>query len=187
MSTSLYEQDFNSEEEFEEDVLPSEDESEATASSGRLHGPWPDYDDDDDDDYEPSYLGYEDRQLYYSLLESLQLQDSEQDSTQQDGQLSLLPSMPMDILFQVFVFLRFSVKVANGLNPPKILSALPPEDLLTLCSVNRSFRNHLLDRNATTVWKAARQRTSCPAPLEDFSELRWAKLVFGRPLCEVRT
>ncbi|KAF8968911.1 hypothetical protein BDZ97DRAFT_1915620 [Flammula alnicola] len=59
--------------------------------------------------------------------------------TRQRNTLSLLPTMPLDILFEILGF-------------------LPPEDLFNLTKTNKLFRETLLSSQATTVWKAARER-----------------------------
>ncbi|TFK83497.1 hypothetical protein K466DRAFT_554991, partial [Polyporus arcularius HHB13444] len=80
--------------------------------------------------------------------------------------LSGLPDLPIDILFEIF-------------------SNIAPKDLLHLSRTTQAFRQLLLDRRSTTVWKAARQRTFPGAPEcpEDVSEPFWANLVFGDAVC----
>ncbi|KAF8066603.1 hypothetical protein FPV67DRAFT_1495663 [Lyophyllum atratum] len=73
--------------------------------------------------------------------------------------VSLLPTMPMDIQFEI---LRF----------------MSPKDLISLTRASKSLRAMLMTRNAITVWKSARENLGCPACPADFSEPRWAVLIF---------
>ncbi|KAF9479910.1 hypothetical protein BDN70DRAFT_878205 [Pholiota conissans] len=74
--------------------------------------------------------------------------------------LSLLPTMPLDIIYE-------------------ILSFLTPKDLLTMAKVNKLFRKTLLSPQATTVWKSSRERSGGPRCPSDINELDWAILLFG--------
>ncbi|KAF9472519.1 hypothetical protein BDN70DRAFT_886930 [Pholiota conissans] len=74
--------------------------------------------------------------------------------------LSLLPTMPLDIIFE-------------------ILSFLAPKDLLTMAKINKLFRRTLLSPQATTVWKSSRERLGGPRCPSDLNELDWAILLFG--------
>ncbi|KAI0665522.1 hypothetical protein C8Q78DRAFT_555970 [Trametes maxima] len=80
--------------------------------------------------------------------------------------LSELPTMPVDILFEIF-------------------SHLTSRDLLMLSRTTKAFRALLHDRRSMTVWMAARHGTpgapDCP---DDVSEPFWANLVFGETKCE---
>ncbi|RDB20616.1 hypothetical protein Hypma_012173 [Hypsizygus marmoreus] len=80
--------------------------------------------------------------------------------------LSLLLTMPMDILFEIF-----------GL--------LPPKDLVSLSRTSKPLRQTLMSRNAITVWKAARESAEGPDPPHDFSEPQWAVLLFAGTNCQV--
>ncbi|KAJ2935037.1 hypothetical protein H1R20_g2020, partial [Candolleomyces eurysporus] len=73
--------------------------------------------------------------------------------------LSLLPTMPLDILYEIF-------------------GQLSPKDLISLSRTNKLFRKTLLASTATTVWKAAREECNAPEPPRDFTEPRWAALLF---------
>ncbi|KAJ2918277.1 hypothetical protein MD484_g2103, partial [Candolleomyces efflorescens] len=75
------------------------------------------------------------------------------------NKLSLFPTMPLDILFE-------------------ILGHLGPRDLLNLSRTNKEFCKMMLSSNTVTVWKAARQRFNAPEPPRDFTEPRWAALLF---------
>ncbi|KAI0047931.1 hypothetical protein FA95DRAFT_1678733 [Auriscalpium vulgare] len=81
------------------------------------------------------------------------------------GRLSALPSMPLDILFEIF-------------------GHLPPTDLIHLTRVTKAFRQVLLSRDAMLLWKEAYELVpdvpSCP---EDMSEPAWANLLFGGAHC----
>ncbi|TFK33815.1 hypothetical protein BDQ12DRAFT_738566 [Crucibulum laeve] len=76
--------------------------------------------------------------------------------------LSLLPTMPMDIVFE-------------------ILSSLPPKDLISVSRTTKSFREMLLSRQATTIWKNALEAADAPECPDDCSEPQWAALLFELP------
>ncbi|KAF6746721.1 hypothetical protein DFP72DRAFT_620029 [Ephemerocybe angulata] len=80
--------------------------------------------------------------------------------------LSLLPTMPLDILFE-------------------ILGQLSPRDLLILTRTNTLFRKTLLEKNAQCVWVSARGFHGVPEPPSDFSERRWAGLLYSNH-CQVK-
>ncbi|KAF5322242.1 hypothetical protein D9619_000316 [Psilocybe cf. subviscida] len=73
--------------------------------------------------------------------------------------LSTLLNMPLDILFEV-------------------LGHLAPKDLINVSRTTKILRTTLLDRSATTVWKASRQRLGGPDPPRSMSEPPWATLIF---------
>ncbi|KAF5313419.1 hypothetical protein D9611_008536 [Ephemerocybe angulata] len=79
--------------------------------------------------------------------------------------LSLLPTMPLDVLFEIF-------------------SHLEVKDLLKLLWVNRMIRATLLRPNAQSVWAAARVRRKVPKPPTGFTEAGWAIFLFGQK-CEI--
>ncbi|ESK89205.1 hypothetical protein Moror_5212 [Moniliophthora roreri MCA 2997] len=81
------------------------------------------------------------------------------------GKLSLLPNMPLDILFSVFSF-------------------LPPKALLALTRVNHLFRDTLLSKNSVSIWINMRKYYNVPEPL-DLSEPQWARLLFDSSHCQV--
>ncbi|KDQ61918.1 hypothetical protein JAAARDRAFT_31404 [Jaapia argillacea MUCL 33604] len=85
-----------------------------------------------------------------------------------DGKLSILSSIPLDILFEIFTHLS-------------------PKDLLTLSRTSRILRSTLLSKNATTVWKRslANMPGSPPACPKDISEARWAELLYGATNCHI--
>ncbi|KIM36512.1 hypothetical protein M413DRAFT_31565 [Hebeloma cylindrosporum] len=80
--------------------------------------------------------------------------------------LSLLPAMPLDVLFEVF-------------------SHLDPKDIIHLARTNRIFRDTLVARSATFLWKAARERYGAPECPFNVSEPQWAVLLFESN-CQVR-
>ncbi|KAG2114621.1 uncharacterized protein F5147DRAFT_677454 [Suillus discolor] len=81
--------------------------------------------------------------------------------------LSLIVTMPIDILFEIF-----------GL--------LEPTDLLHLSRTTKAFRKVLLSNNAVSVWKAARvKRGGVPNCMPGMSEVEWANLLFGGSQCYV--
>ncbi|KAG1785897.1 uncharacterized protein HD556DRAFT_84031 [Suillus plorans] len=81
--------------------------------------------------------------------------------------LSLIVTMPIDILFEIF-----------GL--------LEPVDLLHLSRTTKAFRKVLLSNNAVSVWKAARvNRGGVPNCMPGMSEVEWANLLFGGSQCYV--
>ena len=68
----------------------------------------------------------------------------------------------------------------------QIFSHLLPLDILRVTRTSKSFRKLLLDRKASTVWIAARERAfpNYPGPPDGISEPFWANLVFGETVCE---
>ncbi|KAG2137149.1 uncharacterized protein EDB93DRAFT_769323 [Suillus bovinus] len=81
--------------------------------------------------------------------------------------LSLIVTMPIDILLEIF-----------GL--------LEPADLLHLSRASKAFRKVLLSNNAVSVWKAARvNRGGVPDCMPGMSEVEWANLLFGGSQCYV--
>ncbi|KAG2338543.1 hypothetical protein BDR05DRAFT_1004117 [Suillus weaverae] len=81
--------------------------------------------------------------------------------------LSLIVTMPIDILLEIF-----------GL--------LEPADLLYLSRTSKAFRAVLLSNNAVSVWKSARvNRGGVPDCMPGMSEVKWADLLFGGSRCRV--
>ncbi|KAF5310607.1 hypothetical protein D9619_007761 [Psilocybe cf. subviscida] len=74
--------------------------------------------------------------------------------------LSVLVTMPLDILFEVF-------------------GHLAPKDLISLSRTTKSLRSTLLDESAKSVWITSRSRKGAPDPPPDMSEAQWAALIFG--------
>ncbi|KAI0036504.1 hypothetical protein K488DRAFT_82124 [Vararia minispora EC-137] len=83
------------------------------------------------------------------------------------GRLSALPSLPLDILYEIF-------------------TRVGPAELLNLSRTNKAFRKLLLSRQSSFVWKdvldAVDENYYPPRP-EDMSELAWVNLVWGGPWC----
>lgn len=98
--------------------------------------------------------------------------------------LSLLVTMPLDILFEVR---EARVVPQTGMlisYCPQILSQLSPKDLLSVTQTNKLFYKTLLSPNAKSVWIAARAPLGVPEPPDDFTEARWAGLLF-KSNCQV--
>ncbi|KZV73685.1 hypothetical protein PENSPDRAFT_648655 [Peniophora sp. CONT] len=85
------------------------------------------------------------------------------------GRLSVLPTLPMDILYEIFAHLS-------------------PADLLSLARTTKSFRGILLSRQSTFLWRNVLDTASAeggyPPRPEDMDEPAWANLVFGGSWCE---
>ncbi|KAH9986005.1 hypothetical protein BJV74DRAFT_547625 [Russula compacta] len=81
------------------------------------------------------------------------------------GRLSELPTMPLDILYE-------------------ILGHLHPADLLSLSRVDKAFRDLLMSRHSSFLWKTSYllipDVPTCPS---DMSEPAWAHLLFGGAYC----
>ncbi|KAF5317326.1 hypothetical protein D9611_003573 [Ephemerocybe angulata] len=73
--------------------------------------------------------------------------------------LSLLPTMPLDILYE-------------------ILCQLTPKDLLNLSRTNKLFRSTMFGNQMLTVWRAARDAFDAPEPPDGWTEQKWAGLLF---------
>ena len=83
----------------------------------------------------------------------------------------------MDILFEVCMLCL----LFNVLNLPrtKIFSHLQPLDILRLARTNKSFRDLLMNRDSTHIWKAARKNVpDLPEPFPGMSEPAFTKLCF---------
>jgi hypothetical protein len=69
----------------------------------------------------------------------------------------------------------------------QIFSHLPPEDLVRLSRASKAFRQVLLSKQSTFLWKAAfADSDNAPPCPEDIAELAWANLLFGGSYCQVR-
>ncbi|KAK7063921.1 F-box domain-containing protein [Favolaschia claudopus] len=77
------------------------------------------------------------------------------------AKLSLLPSLPLDVLFEIF-------------------GHLPPVDILHLARTTKGFRSILLHKSASSTWKTSLRRVpglpECP---EDMSQPAWVNLVYS--------
>ncbi|KAJ7897237.1 hypothetical protein B0H14DRAFT_2332732 [Mycena olivaceomarginata] len=80
------------------------------------------------------------------------------------AKLSLLPSLPLDVLFEIF-------------------GHLPPLDILHLSRTTKRLRSILMHKSAISIWKSSlRQISDLPACPEDMSLPAWANLVYS-PHC----
>ncbi|KAI0029158.1 hypothetical protein K488DRAFT_12223, partial [Vararia minispora EC-137] len=75
------------------------------------------------------------------------------------GSLSVLPTLPLDILFEIFM-------------------RLGPADLLHLARTNKAFRNVLMSRQSAFVWKAVLDAVGDKYPPRppEMSEPVWVNL-----------
>ncbi|RXW23700.1 hypothetical protein EST38_g2173 [Candolleomyces aberdarensis] len=78
--------------------------------------------------------------------------------------LSLLPTMPLDVLFEIFKHLF-------------------PKDLINLARTSTAFEKTMSDPRTSTVWIAARRVFDAPDPAKGFTEAQWGELLFGNT-CE---
>ena len=67
----------------------------------------------------------------------------------------------------------------------QVFSHLTPKDVIHLSRTSRIFRDTLMMRNASFVWKAARERFGAPECPSNVSEPQWTVLLFGNH-CQVR-
>jgi len=117
---------------------------------------------------------------------SAQAKQSSAKGSRQKKSLSMLPTMPLDVLFEV------KKSCISGCRPTlivyrmhQVFSHLTPKDIINLSRTSRVFRDTLMMRNATSVWKAARERFGAPECPSNMNEPQWAVLLFGN-LCQVR-
>ncbi|KAL1689828.1 hypothetical protein GGG16DRAFT_114695 [Schizophyllum commune] len=82
------------------------------------------------------------------------------------GKLSMLLTMPLDILYEVF-------------------HTLEPQDLLAVARTNKLLRDTLMSPQAVSVWITIRKRVGAPEPPPGHSEPWWANLMFGKKRCQV--
>ncbi|OAX41097.1 hypothetical protein K503DRAFT_864114 [Rhizopogon vinicolor AM-OR11-026] len=88
-------------------------------------------------------------------------------SSRQKNTLSLIVTMPLDVLFEIFDLLQ-------------------PSDLLHLSRTNKAFCEVLSSNNAASVWKTVRvNRGGIPDCMPGMSEVQWANLFFGGSQCHV--
>ncbi|KAJ7155902.1 hypothetical protein C8R43DRAFT_998367 [Mycena crocata] len=80
------------------------------------------------------------------------------------SKLSLLPSLPLDVLFEIF-------------------GHLPPVDILHLARTTQDLRRVLMHKSAVSIWKSSlRQICGLPDCPPDMSEPAWVNLVYS-PYC----
>ncbi|KAG1789451.1 uncharacterized protein HD556DRAFT_784951 [Suillus plorans] len=106
---------------------------------------------------------YEDAQGSESLL--VETQDTKPSrSRARKGGLSLLPTISLDVLFEIFGFLK-------------------PLDLLNLARTSKAFRNLLMRKSNAFIWRASRSLIpNLPECPPDLSEPQYACLAFD-PHC----
>ena len=100
------------------------------------------------------------------------------------GRLSILPSLPLDILYEV------SDERSSSLNwayvSRQILGHLPPHSLLRVAHVNKAFYRLLMSKKSRFLWievlKSVPDLPQCP---EDLSEPAHVTILFGYPVCYV--
>ncbi|VDC05518.1 unnamed protein product [Peniophora sp. CBMAI 1063] len=84
------------------------------------------------------------------------------------GRLSVLPTLPMDLLYEIFAHLG-------------------PPDLLSLARTTKSFRSILMSRQSAFIWRsvldAASEEAGHPPRPENMDEPAWTQLVFGGGKC----
>ncbi len=102
----------------------------------------------------------------------------------QQRDLSLLPTMPLDILFAVCtVTYLLSKKYRPGFR--QICSMLTSRDLINLSRVDANFCRTLTAYNVSFVWKTVRETEGGIEPPQDIPEYRWVDLLFGVSACDV--
>ncbi|VDB91840.1 unnamed protein product [Peniophora sp. CBMAI 1063] len=85
------------------------------------------------------------------------------------GRLSALPTLPLDVLYEVFAHLG-------------------PGDLISLARTGKNFRSMLLSRQSTFLWRevlAASVEEGYPPRPEDMTEPGWAGFFFGGSYCSL--
>ncbi|VDB91858.1 unnamed protein product [Peniophora sp. CBMAI 1063] len=83
------------------------------------------------------------------------------------GRLSALPTLPLDVLYEIFAHLG-------------------PGDLLHLARTTKAFRSLLLTRRSLSLWKEVLDVSAAngdPVKPDDMSEIAWTALIFGKPWC----
>ncbi|KAH6914809.1 hypothetical protein BKA70DRAFT_1557179 [Coprinopsis sp. MPI-PUGE-AT-0042] len=75
--------------------------------------------------------------------------------------LSLLPEVPMDVLFEILLYLE-------------------PKDLLTMSRANKGFRRALINETMNrVVWKVKRIDSGAPEPPPKYTEAKWVAFLFS--------
>lgn len=98
----------------------------------------------------------------------------------QEGSLSLINSMPIDVLYEVRIY-QYLHRVSLGINTYRlqIFTYLHPQDILSLSRSTHRLRQLLMTRDAKFVWKSALSNVHgfpfCPP---DLSEPQFASLAF---------
>ncbi|KZV73652.1 hypothetical protein PENSPDRAFT_749890 [Peniophora sp. CONT] len=85
------------------------------------------------------------------------------------GRLSVLPTLPLDVLYEIFAHLG-------------------PGDLISLARTSKSFRSVLLSRQSSFLWRqvleASAEEGYPPRP-EDMTEPAWSGFFFGGSYCSL--
>ena len=104
------------------------------------------------------------------------------------GRLSVLPTLPLDVLFEVILLVVDIMRWFGRSRLIQIFGHLGPADLLHLARTTKLFRNVLMSRQSAFLWKEVydavdeRDNFACP---EDMSLPKWINLVHGGPFCDV--
>lgn len=110
----------------------------------------------------------------------------------QEGRLSILPTLPLDVLYEVRygVYIIFQLSYLHLRLVEQIFAHLDPGDLVSLARTTKSFRKVLLSRQAALIWRSALEATAedgFPPRPHGMSEPAWAGFFFGGPHCSVRS
>ena len=95
------------------------------------------------------------------------------------GKLSALMTMPVDVFYEVGP-LKFDLQLPLSNITTKIAARLHPSDLIHLARASRVIRAHLMTKNASQVWKSARDNLRLPPCPSDLSEPQYADLLFEK-------
>ncbi|KZV73653.1 hypothetical protein PENSPDRAFT_626872 [Peniophora sp. CONT] len=85
------------------------------------------------------------------------------------GRLSVLPTLPLDLLYEIFAHLG-------------------PTDLISLARTSKAFRSVLLSRQSSFLWREvldASVEEGYPPRPEDMTEPAWAGFFFGGSFCSL--
>ena len=109
------------------------------------------------------------------------------------GRLSVLPTLPLDILCEVRGFsMRDLVHQTSSIDVQQIFGQLDPVDLLNLARTTKAFRAVLLSQQSRFLWKSVLDafeggdELHYPCP-EDVSIPVWVNLIYGGESCDVRS
>jgi hypothetical protein len=101
------------------------------------------------------------------------------------GGLSLLPTMSLDVLFEVSFTPCLVYIQLNHYPSQQIFGFLKPLDLLSLARTSKAFRNLLMRKSNAFIWRASRSLIpNLPECPPDLSEPQYACLAFD-PHCHV--
>ena len=106
------------------------------------------------------------------------------------GRLSALPSLPLDVLYEVRTCIFHDRTTSYSI---QIFEHLGPADLLNLARVNKTFRGVLMSKQCAFLWRSVLGRVTTggypamPDPeAVEMSEPAFAQLAYGGPWCSVR-